>query len=596
MTEKDRLAAVLELGLLDTPTEGEYDEVVQLASELCSTPMSSISLIDKDRQWFKASVGMSSRETSREVSFCAHAIEQEDMLVVEDASQDQRFLENPLVTGDVGIRFYAGVQLHASNGAALGTLCVLDTLPRTLSSGQRKALEILGRQVQTKFALHAERLALKRTTEQLERKDALFTAFMDHSPTLAYIKSEDGRFVFYNAEMCARFKVSKSEWIGKSDADLFPEELARTYREHDLQVLQHGPCQLLEEAVTNGKKTSWKSHKFPFRSPEGGLMLAGVSVDISAEAEAKSALEVALEAKNQLATGLESSRSALIAMMNQSSTLAYLKAADGRYLFYNQPMAAHFGISLTEWLGKTDDEVRPLEDARATQARDHDAKQRSETTETLVQSTDSKGSVMTFRSRRFPIASGDGTMMLAGLAVDLTSERYWEKAYSEVSERLGRFQPVDELTGIGNSREFRRRLEAEFALANRQKRALTILLLEVDPVPPCEESLLAASPEDILRQFGRLLTQQVRAGDLAARIGGNEFAFLLPGTDTNGALVFADRISREADRGQRPISVSIGIAEVAQSTLSPDQLLAMADHALNIARRAGGEKIVVHDS
>jgi two-component system sensor histidine kinase/response regulator len=152
--EADRLEALYHFDILDTAPEQAFDDITLLASQLCSTKTSTISLIDRDRQWFKSKVGTTMSETSRDDAFCAHAILQpEEVLVVEDALADQRFAENPLVTGAPKIRFYAGAPLITSDGHALGTLCVQGPVPRTLSPEQNSGLRALSRQVVAQLEL-----------------------------------------------------------------------------------------------------------------------------------------------------------------------------------------------------------------------------------------------------------------------------------------------------------------------------------------------------------------------------------------------------------------------------------------------------------
>ncbi|KAI9440308.1 gaf sensor signal transduction histidine kinase [Russula earlei] len=146
--EQARLQELYRLEILDTAYEEEFDEIVQLASRICQVPISLISLVGASRQWFKARVGLGATETSRDVSFCAHAIVQDSMLMeVEDAEQDERFQDNPLVTSDPHIRFYAGVPLVTRNGYKLGTLCVIDSKPNKLNEEQGFILKVLGSQI-----------------------------------------------------------------------------------------------------------------------------------------------------------------------------------------------------------------------------------------------------------------------------------------------------------------------------------------------------------------------------------------------------------------------------------------------------------------
>ncbi len=159
--ESARLAALRRYRILDTDPERPFDDLALLASRICGTPIALITLIDADRQWFKARVGLSTTETSRSISFCAHAIEHRDLFIVPDALADRTFRENPSVIGDPHIRFYAGAPLITPDGHALGTLCVIDRVPRTLTPDQIEALKALKRQAELQLELRANLLELE---------------------------------------------------------------------------------------------------------------------------------------------------------------------------------------------------------------------------------------------------------------------------------------------------------------------------------------------------------------------------------------------------------------------------------------------------
>ncbi|WP_277183011.1 GAF domain-containing protein [Caballeronia sp. BR00000012568055] len=176
--ESARLAALQHLGILDTLPESSYDDVVQLASTICDVPIALVSLIDAERQWFKACIGLDVQETHRDQAFCAHSIlRPSEVLVVNDAAADERFCDNPLVTGAPHIRFYAGAPIVSDDGQALGTVCVIDRTPRTLSSRQLEALKTLARQ--TARLLHSRESELKSETRSQAIQEKISRALAD---------------------------------------------------------------------------------------------------------------------------------------------------------------------------------------------------------------------------------------------------------------------------------------------------------------------------------------------------------------------------------------------------------------------------------
>jgi anti-sigma regulatory factor (Ser/Thr protein kinase) len=170
--EAARLAALRKYRILDTDPERAFDDLTLLASHICGTPIALISLIDADRQWFKSRVGLTIAETSRSVSFCTHAIQQRDLFVVPDARDDAAFRNNPFVVAENGIRFYAGAPLITPDGHALGTLCVLDRVPRTLTDEQIEALEALRRQVEAQLELRANLFELDEALKARDEAEA----------------------------------------------------------------------------------------------------------------------------------------------------------------------------------------------------------------------------------------------------------------------------------------------------------------------------------------------------------------------------------------------------------------------------------------
>jgi GAF domain-containing protein len=168
-SEKKRLKVLWQYEVLDTVPEELFDDLTELAARICEAPIALISLVDEKRQWFKSKVGTDVKETSRDVSFCAHAIKQAELFIVPDATQDKRFANNPLVTSDPKIRFYAGAPLITPDGYALGTLCVIDKVPRELRADQKRALLILARHVVSQLELRRRSRELVRVREESEK-------------------------------------------------------------------------------------------------------------------------------------------------------------------------------------------------------------------------------------------------------------------------------------------------------------------------------------------------------------------------------------------------------------------------------------------
>lgn len=165
--EEMRLQDLHSYNILDTAFEADFDELVELAGQVCNSPISLITLLDKDRQWFKAKKGMEDDSTSRDVAFCSHAILQDNVFVVEDATRDERFSGNPFVTEENGIRFYAGAPVVSPTGYKMGTICIIDRQPRTLSAEEDRALQLISRQVTKLIELKKKNMIIRQRAEEI---------------------------------------------------------------------------------------------------------------------------------------------------------------------------------------------------------------------------------------------------------------------------------------------------------------------------------------------------------------------------------------------------------------------------------------------
>lgn len=252
--ESDRLTALRLTGLLDSEAEEAYDDLARLAAGICDTPIALISLVDEDRQWFKARVGIDATETPRDVSFCAHAICQPgEVMVVPDATADDRFRENSLVTGEPGIRFYAGVPLSDHSGQSLGTLCVIDRQPREFTPMQSQALVALSRQFSlllemrhTNNRLQAEIAHRKQIEKRLQIRAESFHDLVENAVDLIQSVAPDGRFIYVNAAWCQTLGYDSQTALTLNAFDVVAPECRDECRKHLETVMSGGKVNCID--------------------------------------------------------------------------------------------------------------------------------------------------------------------------------------------------------------------------------------------------------------------------------------------------------------------------------------------------------------
>ena len=229
--ESQRLQTLRDMRLLDTPPEERFDRVTRLARQVFNVPYALVSLVDADRQWFKSNQGLDAEETPREVSFCGHAILDDKIMVVGDATNDVRFCDNPLVCGNPNIRFYAGYPLAAPDGSRVGTLCIIDEKPREMSAEQLTLLRELGRMVEEEM-IAASNATVDVTTGISNRNG--FMSVADHLLSLCKRKREPATLLLFNLYDL----YSLEETHGRYDGDTIALELSHllmaAFRESDI--------------------------------------------------------------------------------------------------------------------------------------------------------------------------------------------------------------------------------------------------------------------------------------------------------------------------------------------------------------------------
>ncbi len=301
--EKKRLEVLREYNVLDTPPEEAFDDLTALAAHLCESPVSLITLIDKDREWCKSSFGFEHKGTSREVSFCARAIQQPDLFIVPDATRDQRFANNPQVTGTPKIRFYAGAPLVTPEGLALGALCVIDFKPREIKAAHQEALRMLCRHVMKLLELRrrnhelaAMRVSLDEEREKRVREHAeqsiqmeriLNKQIVNSLPGTFYIFDEEGRYLRWNKNFEKVTGYSAEEIRKLHPLDLFRAEDRKLVAERIREAFEAGRSNVEAEIV--GKDGQSALYYFTGLRIEfaGRPCLIGTGIDVSARRSAE---------------------------------------------------------------------------------------------------------------------------------------------------------------------------------------------------------------------------------------------------------------------------------------------------------------------
>ncbi len=267
--EKERLAALKSYQILDTLSEQNFDDITLIASQICGTPISLISLVDENRQWFKSKVGLEATETHRDFAFCAHAInEPKQIFEIPDAYEDDRFHDNPLVTGGPNVRFYAGVPLVTPNGEALGTLCVIDNEPKSLTDDQKIALEGLSRQVMAQLELRRKNRQLSKMLDdhqKMNEKFKLLSLVARKADNLILILNENKQIIYVNQAFLKKCGFSKQELFLKNPLDLFENE----YSENIFAELN--------EKLANEKPFTME---LPYKKKEGGVLWIETHISI----------------------------------------------------------------------------------------------------------------------------------------------------------------------------------------------------------------------------------------------------------------------------------------------------------------------------
>ncbi|TQV70875.1 sensor domain-containing diguanylate cyclase [Aliikangiella marina] len=229
--EKQRLAALRTLQILDTDPEERFDRITRMAKRLFGVSICLVSLVDKERQWFKSKQGLDACETHRDISFCGHAILDEALFVIEDAREDKRFFDNPLVTGEPKIRFYAGCPLKTHNGFNIGTLCLIDQRPRKMDEEDRQLLKDLGAMVEKEFT--AIQMATLDSVTLISNRRG-FMSLAEHTLNVCRRKDLRSSLVLFEIVDFHKLNETHGEALGQRVLKCFAQGMESVFRESDI--------------------------------------------------------------------------------------------------------------------------------------------------------------------------------------------------------------------------------------------------------------------------------------------------------------------------------------------------------------------------
>ena len=568
-SEQDRLRALASYGIVDSAPEREFEEITRLAAIVLDVPSAAISLIDEHRQWFKARTGIDFQGTPRDQAFCAHAVVAREFLEVSDATKDARFADNPLVTCEGGIRFYAGAPMIVEGGQCLGTLCVFDADVRApLSAKQRQALQDLAQ-------LAVERIEQRRDRIAGEIAANVVTAASD--AVLAV--GNDGHITFWNPAAERMFGYPASEAIGHSlDLILPAGDMAAAHHRGFARAVAGGKTSLIGTTVDlHARRAS--DEEFPIelslarwngegRDGDGGF--AAIVRDITD--------------RKALERDRANTRAFLNTIIDNLPAMLFVKdSVTRRYLLLNKAGEAAIGRPASEVIGATDRELFPAV-GNAYHDRDTSVLKSDgvESYESAFPRDD--GRSVTLRTKRIVIdAPEPGGKYILGLTEDVTDLRQTEA-------RVLHLAHYDSLTGLFNRTSFVDRLDQ---LVD-EGAAFAVLTIDLDRFKAVNDQFGHLAGDRLLIEVGNRLRRLVAPEDLVARIGGDEFAIIV--VDQN-AVSRAEQVANAVvaslgdayaiDRFVAHSGASLGIVLSPEDGETVEALRQAADLALYRAKTLG---------
>ncbi len=628
--EGERLRLLHALDLLDSPPEPAFDRITRLLARVLDVPIALVSLVDEQRQWFKSRVGLEVSETPREYAFCAHTILKASPLVVADASQDPRFRDNPLVTGEPNIRFYAGVPIRSSAGLALGTLCVIDDKPRMLSQEELDTLCDLGdlasKEVKLRETLLLSSFQLERSREILDASEVRYRSMFELASVGIGFLSPEGGWISVNQSLCDIVGYSEDELNRLSFQDItHPDDLATDLLQ--LQRLVDGAIEHYQTETRylhkNGRPV-WISLNVTSKTAENGELEYFVAIikDIHARKVAEEALHVIRdeledrvmlrtrelrEVNAQLLGAIKRQRESDQALRRRTAELsAAIEHADYAYVSmdesglvtaWNRKAEALFQWSAAEAIGQRLERLIIAPEAARTHIESVEYYLQTGATHVLNQ------------AHELTALRRDGTSITVEVrikALDIGGEKIFSAFLSDISARkeiealLEREVRQDMLTGLLNRRALTELLPQAIARADRSKQPFALLFVDLDGFKAVNDDFGHESGDMVLCEVADRLRACLRKVDSAVRLSGDEFVVVVEGVNglEDGQRVATKLLESIAEpialhRVSVSVGASVGIAFYQPGTgMSGDAVLNEADARMYEAKRAGKGRIV----
>ena len=633
--EQERLQLLHALDLLDTPAEPAFDHITQLVSKVLHVPIALVSLVDQDRQWFKSRVGLDATETPREFAFCAHAIVNSGPMIVEDATQDIRFANNPLVTGQPNIRFYAGMPIRSTEGLALGTLCAIDSEPRILTSDEISILialtELINKEVQLREAVVLTRNQMDCSQKKIADVEARFRTVFERAGVGIALIAPDGGWISVNDALCNIVGYSKDELMLRSFQEITHPEDINT----DLNMLQQlvdnkiDRYQLDKRYICKTGESIWVQLIVTKQMSQQGELEYFVSIikDIQAQKEAEESLALLrrdleervatrtmdLRAANEMLSSAMArqvrseqalrKREAELSMVIENANDAYVCTDQaGVITEWNHQSELTFGWTAKEAIGCLLDEliVPPqLREAHRAGMKRYLLSSESRVLNQRLELPAMRRDGTTLPAEvRICALNIDGQIIFSAFLHDITQRKEAEALREHESRH-------DALTGLPNRRALFELLPLAIARANRSNQPLGVLFLDLDGFKNVNDTQGHDAGDMVLCQISARLRSGVRDTDAVVRLAGDEFTVVLEGLADGeaSACIVAEKLLAQIqvpivlEHGTAAVSASIGIAVYLPGTmLGADQLINSADAAMYEAKHAGKSRVMVYHS